>query len=168
MGLMKTAAVKGFIPAGNKVSELRDNLMRLMTTTAKLMEEKFGEAGLEAVSEVFKQLGKEDAIALKERLGLGDTLKDALDAWLVIGHVMGSKIETRWVSETRVETDHPYCPQHEAFLKKGKLYCESVCYPYVEAVAAGIGSGVIIEIIRPANNESACTKVLVVSDTTNE
>ncbi|MHA2204753.1 MAG: hypothetical protein ACXABC_02745 [Candidatus Thorarchaeota archaeon] len=161
MGIMKTAAVKGIIPSGNKVRELRDNLMRLMTATATVMEERFGEVGLEAVSEVFRQLGEEDAIALKERLGLGATLKYALDAWLVIGHIMGSKIETRWVSDNRVETDHPFCPQHAAFLKTGKLYCESVCYPYVKAVGAGIGSGVRMEIVRPANDKSACTKALI-------
>lgn len=165
---MKTAAVKSIIPAGYKVGELRDNLMRLMTTTVTVIEERFGEAGLEAVSEVFRKLGEEDAFALKERLGLCDSLKDALDAWLVIGNVMGSKSETRWVSETRVETDHPFCPQHSAFMKKGKLYCESVSYPYVETVGAGIGSRIKMEIVRPANNESACTKALVVSDSSNE
>ena len=160
---MRTAAVKGIIPAGNKVSELRDNLMRLMTTMATVMEERFGDEGLKAVAEVFRRLGTEDAEALRERLGLGDTLKDALDAWIVIGHVMGSKIETTWVSDNRVETNHPFCPQHKAFTEKGKLYCESVCYPYVESVAVGIAKGAKMEVPKPADEKSACTKAIVIS-----
>lgn len=163
MGLMRTAAVKGMIPSGNKVTELRNNLMRLMTTTAVVMEERFGQEGLDALAEVFRRLGTEDAEALKARLGLGSTLKDALDAWIVIGHVMGSKIETNWVSENRVETDHPFCPQHSAFMRSGKLYCESVCYPYVEAVATGIASNSRMEVTKPATSEKACTKAIVLT-----
>ncbi|MFW9919382.1 MAG: hypothetical protein ACFFED_07270 [Candidatus Thorarchaeota archaeon] len=163
MGLMRTAAIKGVIPAGNKVTELRDNLMRLMTTTAVVMEERFGQEGLDALAEVFRRLGSEDADAMKSRLGLGSTLKDALDAWLVIGHVMGSKIEVNWISENRVETDHPFCPQHSAFLKSGNLYCESVCYPYVEAVATGIAKGSKMEVPKPATKDGACTKAIILT-----
>jgi hypothetical protein len=161
MGLMKSAAVKGIIPAGNKVSELRSNLIRLMTEMAIVFEERFGEEGLEAVSEVFRRLGEEDAKAMKERLGLGSTVKDALEAWLVIGHVMGSKMEHRWIDEAHVETDHPFCPQWEAFREKGSLYCEAVCYPYVRAVAEGIAPGVQMEVPKPATTEGACTKAIV-------
>jgi len=163
MGLMKTAAVKGIIPAGNKVSELRSNLGRLMIETAIVMEERFGKDGLDAVAEVFRRLGNEDAIAMKETLGLGNTLRDALDAWIVIGHVMGAKMKPRWISDNRVETDHPYCPQHEGFLKKGKLYCESLCWPYVSAVAEGIAPGVKMEVPKPATMDATCTKALVYS-----
>jgi len=49
MGIMKTAAVKGIIPASNKVGELRSNLVRLMTEMPIVLEERFGAAGLEAV-----------------------------------------------------------------------------------------------------------------------
>jgi hypothetical protein len=115
MGIMKTAAVKGIIPAGNKVSELRSNLGRLMTETAIVMEERFGKDGLDAVAEVFQ------------------------------------------------ETDHPYCPQHEGFIKKGKLFCESVCWPYVSAVAEGIAPGVKMEVPKPATMDATCTKALVYS-----
>ena len=108
MGVMKTAAVKGIIPAGSKVGELRSNLIRLMTEMPIVLEERFGAAGLEAVSEIFKRLGAEDATAMKDRLGFGDTLKDAHDAWIVIGHVMGSKMKAEWVSDDRVEFHHLY------------------------------------------------------------
>ncbi len=160
MGLMKTAAVKGIIPPGNKVSELRSNLMRLMSTMAIVLDERFGNEGLEAVAEIFKRLGEEDAKALKEMLGLGTTLNDSADAWTVIGHVMGAKMKTRWISETRVETDHPVCPQYDAFMEGGKLYCESVCYPYVKAVGEGIGIGVKMEIVRAADKDGTCIKTL--------
>ena len=80
MGVMKTAAVKGIIPAGNKVSELRLNLMRLMTEMSIVLEERFGSEGLDAVSEIFRRLGEDDARTMKDRLGFGDTLKDAHDA----------------------------------------------------------------------------------------
>jgi hypothetical protein len=159
---MRTAAVKGIIPAGNKVSELRDNLMRLMTTMGIVMEERFGQEGLEAVAEVFRRLGTEDAQAMKERLGLGDTLKDAHDAWMVIGHVMGSKMVPTWIDANRVEFNHPFCPQYNAFKDKGKLYCEAVCWPYVEAVAVGIAKGAKMEVPVPADAEKACTKTIVV------
>jgi hypothetical protein len=158
---MRTAAVKGIIPAGNKVKELRDNLMRLMTTMAIVMEERFGPEGLDAVSEVFQRLGSEDAQAMKARLDLGDTLKDAEDAWMVIGHVMGSKMVPTWIDDNRVEFNHPFCPQYEAFKNKGKLYCEAVCWPYVEAVAVGIAKGAKMEVTRPADSESACKKEIV-------
>lgn len=166
MGLMRRAAVKGLIPSGNKVTELRDNLMRLMKESAVVLDERFGQKGLDAFSEVFRRLAEQDAKAMKERLGLGETLKDALDAWIVIGHVMGSKIDVRWTSEDRVETDHPFCPQHEAFKKSGKLYCESVCYPYVAGVAEGIAPGIKMEVPKPATMNEACTKALILKSKT--
>ncbi len=162
MGLARTAAIRGIIPSGNKVRELRDNLVRLMSASAVVMDERFGEAGLEAVSEVFRRLGQEDAKSIKERLGLGNTLKDALDAWRVIGHVMGAHMETKWISDKRVETTYPFCPRHRAFVKSGKLYCEAVCYPYVEAVAVGIADSIRMEVPKPADMSSACTKAMIV------
>ena len=134
-----------------------------MTTTAIVMEERFGQDGLDALSVIFRRLGEEDAEALRERLDLGDTLKDALDAWRVIGHVMGAKMKTRWIDDNRVETDHPFCPQYNAFKDKGKLYCEAVCWPYVEAVAVGITKGARMEVPRPADSETTCTKAIVLT-----
>jgi hypothetical protein len=162
LGLMKAAAVKGLIPAGNKVGELRSNLLRLITETSVVLDERFGPAGLEAVSEIFQRLGEEDAKTMKERLGFGNTLKDALDAWLVIGHIMGSKMEPNWVSENRVEVSHSYCPQHEEFLKRGNLYCTAACLPYVGAIAQDIGKGVKMDVVRAADENAPCIKALSV------
>lgn len=159
MGVMKTAAVKGIIPAGNKVSELRSNLMRLMTELSIVLEERFGAAGHEAISEIFRRLGEDDAKAMKDRLGFGDTLKDSHDAWMVIGHVMGSKMRADWVSENRVEFHHLYCPQYEAFKERGKLYCDSVCLPYVTAVGA-IGENVKTDVVKAADENGPCVKGL--------
>ena len=161
MGVMKTAAVRGIIPAGNKVGELRSNLMRLMTEMPIVLEEQFGAAGLEAVSEIFRRLGEDDAKAMKDRLGLGDELKDAHDAWVVIGHVMGSKMKADWVSDNRVEFHHLYCPQYDAFKERGKLYCDSVCLPYVSAVGA-IGKGVETDVVKAADDSGPCIKGLSV------
>ncbi len=162
LGVMKTAAVKGIIPAGNKVNELRTNLFRLITETSIVLNERFGAAGLEAVSEIFHRLGEEDAKTMKERLGFGNTLKDALDAWFVIGHIMGSKMEPNWVSENRVEVNHSYCPQHEEFLKRGNLFCTDACLPYVGAIAENVGEGVKMDIVRAADENSTCIKALYV------
>ncbi|MHA1614373.1 MAG: hypothetical protein ACTSYJ_05970 [Candidatus Thorarchaeota archaeon] len=159
MGIMKTAAVKGIIPASNKVGELRSNLVRLMTEMPIVLEERFGAAGLEAVSEIFKRLGEEDAKAMKDRLGFGDTLKDSHDAWAVIGHIMGAKMEADWVSDDRVEFHHTYCPQYESFQERGKLYCDSVCLPYVSAIGA-IGKGVKTDVVKAADENSPCVKGL--------
>jgi hypothetical protein len=159
MGIMKTAAVKGMIPAGNKVGELRSNLMRLMTEMPIVLEERFGAEGLEAVAEIFKRLGEEDAKAMKERLGFSNTLQDAHDAWIVIGHIMGSKMKVEWISDKRVEFHHLYCPQYEAFKERGKLYCDSVCLPYVSAVGA-IGEGVVTDVVKPADDDGPCIKGL--------
>jgi len=161
MGIKKAAAVRGLIPAGSKVSELRSNLNRLMTEMPVVFEEKLGRQGLEAVSELFRRLGEQDAKNMKARLGLQDTLKDSLDAWKVVGHIMGAKMVPRWVSKYRVETDHPYCPQYEAFVAQGKLYCDVVCLPYVRAVAEGVAPSVKMEVVRPANDEATCVKALV-------
>ncbi len=161
MGVMKTAAVKGIIPAGNKVGELRSNLMRLLTEMPIVLEERFGEAGLEAVSEIFKRLGEEDATAMKDRLGFGDTLQDAHDAWMVIGHIMGSKMKAEWISDKRVEFHHLLCPQYDAFKERGKLYCDSVCLPYVSAVGR-IGEGVETDVVKAADDNGPCIKGLSV------
>ncbi|RDE13596.1 MAG: hypothetical protein C4K49_08425 [Candidatus Thorarchaeota archaeon] len=163
MGITKTAAVKGLIPAGNKVKELRGNLNRLMTEMPTVLEDRFGQAGLDAVAEIFRNLGAQDAATMKTRLGLGDTLRDSLDAWKVVGNVMGAKMVPKWVSETRVETNHPYCPQYEEFMKQGKLYCDSVCLPYVRAIAEGVSPKVKMEVVRAANKEATCIKALVYS-----
>ena len=159
MGVMKTAAVKGIIPAGNKVSELRLNLMRLMTEMSIVLEERFGSEGLDAVSEIFRRLGEDDARTMKDRLGFGDTLKDAHDAWMVIGHIMGSKMKAEWISENRVEFHHLYCPQYDAFKERGKLYCDSVCLPYVSAVGA-MGKGVKTDVVKAADEAGPCIKGL--------
>lgn len=168
MGLMKTAAVKGIIPAGNKVSELRGNILSLITTMSTVLDERFGEEGLNAVAEIFKRLGEADAKAMTERLGLGSTLKDAVDAWTIIGHIFGAKMEPKWISENKVETYHPFCPQYNSFKEKGKLYCEVACLPYVRAIGENIGSGVKMEIVRPANMDDTCVKALVLETTENE
>jgi hypothetical protein len=161
VGIMKIAAVKGMIPAGNKVSELRSNLVRLITEMPIVLNERFGEEGLNAVAEIFRRLGEQDAIAMKERLGLGESLKDAVDAWIVIGHVMGSKMDVTWESENRAVADHPFCPQYEEFKKHGKIYCEFACWPYVGAIGEKIAPGVKMEIVQPADMNRTCTKALV-------
>ena len=161
MGIMRTAAVKGLIPAGNKVSELRANIIHLINETALVLDEKLGEAGLDVLSEVFRRLGAQDAKAMKERLSLGDEIKDSADAWSVIGKILGSKMNARWISEDRVEFDHLYCPQYEEFLKTNRFYCEKVCLPYVEAIAEGISPNVKMEVVKPADEESACIKAIV-------
>lgn len=160
MGIMKTAAVKGLIPAGNKVGELRSNILRLINETSVILDERFGPAGLEAIEEIFRRLGENDAKLMKERLGFGDTLKDALDAWLVIGHILGSRMETNWISEKRVEVSHSYCPQHEEFMKHGKLYCTQACLPYVGAIGETIGKDVKMDVVRAANEKGTCIKAL--------
>lgn len=161
MGIMKTAAVKGIIPPGNKISELRNNLLRLIVELPFTMDKRFGTKGLEAVAEIFKRLGEDDASTMKERLGLGETRKDAVDAWIIIGRIMGSKMNITWESENRAVADHPFCPQYEEFKKHGKLYCDSACWPYVGAVAEKVAPGVKMEIVRLANMSQTCAKALV-------
>ncbi len=164
MGLMRTAAVRGIIPARNKAKELLEHIVRVTTKTAQVLEDRFGEEGLQAASEIFRQLGEEDAQKMKQRLGLGDRLMDALDAWLVLGHLMGLKIEVFWIDENRVETDHSFCSQHSAFVEGGKIYCENVCWPYVEAIAKGVADGVSMDIVRAADVNNACRKAIVINE----
>ncbi|TXT57397.1 MAG: hypothetical protein BAJATHORv1_10098 [Candidatus Thorarchaeota archaeon] len=168
MGIMRTAAAKGLIPAGNKISELRGNLTRLMTESAKVLEERFGQEGLDALSEVFRRLGSEDAEAMKKRLGLEDGLKDASDAWKVIGHVFGAKMNATWKSDGYVEFDHPFCPQHAEFQKQGKLFCDTVCLPYVTAVAEGIAPEITVGVVRKATEDSTCIKSLKLENVPSE
>jgi len=165
MGIKKTAATRGLIPAGNKVTELRGNLIRVMTEVPIVIEERFGQKGLDAVSEVFRRLGQEDAEAMKARLGLHDTLKDSLNAWKVIGPIMGARMEPHWVSKDRVEAFHPYCPQHEEFVAHGKVYCDVVCLPYMKALAEGVAPSVKMEVVRAATKDATCVKALVTQST---
>jgi len=162
MGLTRTLAVRGLVPSRFIVGEIRNNLYRLMTEVATTLERHQGDDGLALVAEMFRNLGREDAKSIKTRLGLGETIRDALDAWLVVGRLMGAKIQPRWIGPDRVETDHPYCPQHEIFVQSGRLFCESVCLPYVEALATGVAPEVEMEVVRPATMERACTKALVI------
>lgn len=157
---MKSAAVKGIIPAGNKVHELRSNLFRLITEIPLVLETRFGEQGLAATAEIFQKLGQQDALIMKNRIGLGNTLKDAVDAWIIIGHIMGSKMDMTWESDTRAVSYHPYCPQYEEFKKNGKIYCETACWPYVGSIGENIAPGVKMEIVKPADMDHACTKAL--------
>ncbi|MBD3406425.1 MAG: hypothetical protein GF411_09965 [Candidatus Lokiarchaeota archaeon] len=160
MGIMRTAAVKGIIPAGNKVTELRSNLTRLMNECAIVLEERFGQEGLDALTEVFSRLGSQDAKSMKERLRLDNGLEDASDAWKVIGHMFGAKMNDTWKSEEYVEFDHPFCPQHSEFQKHNALYCDTVCLPYVKAVAEGIAPGISVGVVRKATKDSTCIKSL--------
>lgn len=83
-----------------------------------------------------------------------------MNAWIIIGHIMGSKMDVTWESESRAVTDHPYCPQYEEFKKHGKIYYESACWPYVGAVGETIAPRAKMEIVRPADMDRACTKAL--------
>jgi hypothetical protein len=157
---MKSAAVKGLIPPGNKVTELRDNIYNLMVMAPSVLDEKLGQDGLNALEEVFRRLGNADAAAIKERLGFGNTLKDSADVWKVIGHILGSKMHDEWVSDTRVEFHHEICPQYDAFLKSGKMYCSTVCLPYMESIASGIAPDVKMEVVRAADEKAPCIKAL--------
>ncbi len=168
MGILKTMAVKGIIPGGNKIKELRSNLFRLITEMPFVLEGRFGAEGLEALSEIFQHLGEQDAVAITNQLGLDKTLKDAVDAWVLIGHIMGSKMVVTWESENRAITDHPYCPQYEEFKKRGKIYCEYSCWPYVGTVGTLIAPGVKMEILRPADMNRSCRKALVYSPSIDE
>ena len=161
MGIQKAAAVRGWVPAGSKVTELRSNIVRLMTEMPIVLEEKLGQEGLEAVSEVFRRLGQQDAETMKGRLGLKNTLKDSLNAWKIIGPIMGAKMEPHWVSKNRVEAHHPYCPQHESFVAHGKVYCDVVCLPYMKALAEGVAPVVKMEVVRAATEEATCVKALI-------
>ncbi|MFX0056632.1 MAG: hypothetical protein ACFFAD_17015, partial [Candidatus Hermodarchaeota archaeon] len=150
MGLMKTAAVKGIIPAGFKARELQKNMLRLITEVPIVMEERFGVAGLEAVAEIFKRLGEHAAGEMKERLDLDDTLEDAMDAWIIIGHIMGAKMKVTWESDHRAVADHPFCPQYEESKNRGKIYCEFACWPYVSTIAEEIAPRVKMTMVKPA------------------
>ncbi len=135
-----------------------------MAETARVLDERFGSAGLEAFAEVFRRLGDEDAHALTKMLGLGTTIRDAVDAWLVIGNLMGASMTVTWLSPSHAETRHPYCPQYEAFKKHGRLYCDSVCIPYVQSVAEGIAPGIRLEVTTPADMDHTCSKALIATE----
>ncbi len=115
------------------------------------------------MAEIFRRLGSEDAVTMKKRIGFGSTFQDSVDAWKVIGHIMGSEMEVEIEGEDRAVATHSFCPQYEMFKDKNKLhYCESACWPYVGEIAEGIAPGVKMEILREADSEGACTKVLIV------
>lgn len=66
MGVMKTAAVKGLIPTGNKVGELRSNMFRLITEMPLVLEGRFEAEGLEAVAEMIAPGVKMELVRLAD------------------------------------------------------------------------------------------------------
>ncbi len=161
MGIMRTVAAKGLIPAGNKVDELRGNITRLITNLCVVLEERLGQEGLEILSETFRQLGEEDASAMKVRLGLDDTLDAAADAWKIMGHILGVRMVDRRVSDGEIEFSHPFCPQYKAFREVGKIYCEHACLPYVGALATTVAPSVKMRVVRAADSDGTCVKSLI-------
>ena len=106
--------------------------------------------------------GEEDGKKLKEELNLGNDLKDAVDAWLIMGNIFKVKMIARKLNEKEVEFYHPHCPMWNFFKSKGKIYCETLCLPYVESFAKAVSSNIEMAIVQPPTEENTCIKKLVV------
>ncbi len=160
MGLLRSIAVHGLVPSGLVVGQLREFINELIATTAEVIGARFGEVGFEALEEVFRRLGEGVAGRLREQLSLEPSVAGAADAWRVLGSLLGAKMDVHWQSGRVAEFTHSHCPQYEAFVQHGRLYCDSTCIPFVGSVATGVAPPVRVRVSRHADSEGLCIKAI--------
>lgn len=155
-------AKHGFITNGMRFNVVSESLYTFMVGVADLLKENFGERGEQLLVKLMEKLGEEDGKKLKEELNLGDSLKDAADAWIIAGNIFKVKMIARELNDKEIEFHHPYCPMWNFFKSKGKIYCKTLCLPYVESVAKAVSPNIEMEIVQPPSEKNTCIKKLVV------
>ena len=162
MSVKRFFAKHGLITNGMRVNLIGEKFYTLMVGVADLLKENFGEKGEQLLIDLLKKFGEEDGKRLKEELNLGSDLNAAADAWIIMGNIFKVKMFTRKTSDNEIVFYHPNCPMWNFFKSKGKIYCETLCLPYVESVVKSIAPTVEMEIVDPPTIERTCVKKLVV------
>lgn len=162
MNIKRFLAKHGFITNGTRFNVVSESLYTLMVSVTDLLKENLGEKGEQLLSDLMRKLGEEDGKKLKEELNLGEGLKDAADAWIIAGKIFKVKMTTREPNDKEIEFHHLYCPMWSFFKSKGKIYCKTLCLPYVESVAKAVSPNIEMEIVQLPSEQNTCVKKLVI------
>jgi predicted ArsR family transcriptional regulator len=142
-----------------RASLIQDSLLDTTAALSAAILKTYKKDGEKLIAEVYREQGKNQAETLKKRLGLGSSLKDAVDAWKIAGNL--TKLKAKFVKngENSYDAYHLDCPMHEAF-KKYKISCGVACLPMVEALATNICPEAKMTVIRKPTLEQTCVKRL--------
>jgi len=152
-------ALHNLVPGGMRAGLIQDSLLDATAALSAAILKTYKKEGEKLIAEVYRQQGKNQGETLKKRLGLGSSLKDAVDAWKIAGNLTKLKAKFQKTGENSYDAYHLNCPMHEAF-KKYKISCGTACLPMVEALATTICPGVKMTVVRKPTLEETCIKRL--------
>ena len=162
MNIKRFFASRGLITNGARFSIVSESFYKLMVGVADLLKKNFGEKGERLLANLMAKFGTEDGEKMKEELNLGNSLRDAADAWLIMGNIFKVKMVAKKLNENEIEFHHPNCPMWNFFKSKGKIYCKTLCLPYVESLAKAVSPNIEMVVVQPPTEENTCIKKLVV------
>ena len=84
LSVSKILALWNLIPGGMRANLVQESLLDTAAALSAAMLKAYKKEGEKLIAEVFREQGKNQGELLKERLGLGNTLKDAVDAWKIV------------------------------------------------------------------------------------
>ncbi|MHA1606674.1 MAG: hypothetical protein ACTSWP_03900 [Candidatus Freyarchaeota archaeon] len=159
MKVAKMLALFNLLPGGVKLKLVQESLMNAIADLTNEVIDRFGEEGRKALVAVFERQGKEQARVLRERLGVGDGLKDVAEAWRIAGNLTGMKMRCEAEGENTYRFIHIYCPLYEAFKGKDNP-CSTICFPMVKAMALEVSPNVDVKLVKPPTPDSTCVKTV--------
>ncbi|MHA1208300.1 MAG: hypothetical protein ACTSSA_03335, partial [Candidatus Freyarchaeota archaeon] len=115
MSLGKMFALWNLIPGGMRANLVQDSLLNTVAALSAAILKTYKKEGEKLIAEVFREQGKIQGETLKERLGLGNSLKDAVDAWKIASNLTNLKARIEKRGPDSYVTYHLNCPMHEAF-----------------------------------------------------
>ena len=105
-------------------------------------------------------VGVKLAEEVRSTFKLGNTIKDAVDAWKIGCVASGFKFSVE-IEGDKYIFHHHICPMHKYFTARGIIPCESMCIPTVTAIARTICPDCDVEVIRNGDLKSTCIKAIV-------
>lgn len=159
LSVSKILALWNLIPGGMRANLVQESLLDTAAALSAAMLKAYKKEGEKLIAEVFREQGRNQGELLKERLGLGNTLKDAVDAWKIACNLTKLKAKFEKTGETSYDAYHLNCPMHEVF-KKYKISCGVACFPMVEALATTVCPEAKMTVVRKPTLEETCVKRL--------
>ncbi|MEX2724441.1 MAG: hypothetical protein Q6367_011150, partial [Candidatus Freyarchaeota archaeon] len=83
MSVSKMFALWNLVPGGMRANLVQESLMDTVAALSAAIIKAYKKEGEKLIADVFREQGRNQGNLLKERLGLGNTLKDAVDAWKI-------------------------------------------------------------------------------------
>jgi len=159
LSVSKMFALWNLVPGGMRANLVQESLMDTVAALSAAIIKAYKKEGEKLIADVFREQGRNQGNLLKERLGLGNTLKDAVDAWKIAGNLTKLKAKFEKSGENSYDAYHLNCPMHEAF-RKYKILCDVACFPMVEAMAKTVCPQAKMSVVRKPTLEETCIKRL--------